>query len=149
MRITLRAIIIAISSIFFLLLCVMLSRPALRAGVARENINCGHLEAAYMRTNLYFGMAHNNGSVTDSEWQAFVREEVTPRFPDGLTFWTASGQWRRPNGSIGVEQARVLLVVHSRTSQAQTAIRAIAERYKSMFKQDSVMSETAAVCAQF
>jgi hypothetical protein len=138
-----------IPSIFCLVLTLMLLHPAVRAGAAKDYISCGHLEAAYLRTTLYFGMAHSSGSVTDEEWDNFVRNEVTPRFPDGLTSWTASGQWRRPNGSIATERARVLLFVHLPTSEAKTAIRVIADRYKAMFKQDSVLSETATVCAQF
>ena len=50
--------------------------------------------AAHMRTTLYFGLAHPLGKVSESQWQAFLREEVTPRFPDGLTVWQADGQWR-------------------------------------------------------
>src|SRR6185503_16288331 len=38
------------------------------------------------RTELYFGSSKPDGSVvTEAEYQLFVNNEVTPRFPDGLT----------------------------------------------------------------
>ena len=54
-----------------------------------------------MRTTLYFGLTHRAGRVSESQWQAFLREEVTPRFPDGLTVWQTDGQWRKSDGRIG------------------------------------------------
>ena len=33
-------------------------------------------------------------AVSESQWARFVDREITPRFPDGLTVFDASGQWR-------------------------------------------------------
>src|SRR5262245_66552116 len=56
---------------------------------------------AWVRTELYFGLSIPPGAdgspagrVTDEEWQRFVDEEISPRFPDGLTIQEAGGQWR-------------------------------------------------------
>src|SRR5688572_18413097 len=73
---------------------------------------CGTSSASQLRTTLYFGLARPNGSVSELEWQIFLRDEVTTRFPDGLTVWEAAGQWRRPDGRIDHEQSKVLLLVH-------------------------------------
>ena len=64
-------------------------------------IDCGAASAAQLRTTLYFGLARPKGSVSELEWQIFLRDEVTRRFPDGLTVWgrRASGG-RRPAPSI-------------------------------------------------
>ena len=40
---------------------------------------------------IYFGTAKSVGAVTPGEWTEFLRTSVTPRFPQGLTVWQASG----------------------------------------------------------
>jgi hypothetical protein len=102
-----------------------------------------------MRTTLYFGLTHRSGNVTESQWQAFLRNEVTPRFPQGLTVWEANGQWRRSDGRIARERAKVLLLVHDDTPPVRAALTAIVGAYKSTFQQESVLWETARVCAAF
>ena len=47
-------------------------------------MDCG-TSAAQLRTTLYFGLARPKGSVTELEWQIFLRDQVTSRFPEGLT----------------------------------------------------------------
>lgn len=110
---------------------------------------CGAAGTAYMRTTLYFGLTHPTGMISEAEWQAFLRDEVTPRFPDGLTVVEADGQWRRPDGSIGRERTKVLLIVHDEKPKTRAALEAIVTRYKKTFTQESVLWETARVCAAF
>src|SRR3954454_21251950 len=73
-------------------------------GPAAAPGGCGAATAAQLRTTLYFGMARPKGSVSELEWQLFLRDEVTPRFPAGLTVWDAEGQWR--SGPAAVEHER-------------------------------------------
>src|SRR5688500_4603100 len=61
---------------------------------------CGQASAAQLRTTLYFGTSRPKGAVSEVEWQVFLRDEVTNRFPDGLTAWDALGQWRSPGSPI-------------------------------------------------
>ena len=110
---------------------------------------CGQLGSDHMRTTLYFGLSHPSGSISESQWQTFLRTEVTPRFPDGLTVWEANGQWRRSDGKIGRERAKVLLLVHEESPSVRKAIASIIESYKRAFRQESVLWETAPVCAAF
>ena len=107
---------------------------------------CGSA-SAQVRTTLYFGLSKQKGSVSELEWQMFLRDEVTTRFPDGLTVWEAEGQWRQSDGSIGHERSKVLLLVHPDTPAARTAVQAVIERYRKGFEQESVLWETARVCA--
>jgi len=100
-----------------------------------------------LRTTLYFGGARPHGSVSELEWQMFFRDDVTPRFPNGMTVWEAEGQWRGPDGKIGHERTKVLLLVHPDTEQARQSIRAVIDRYRKAFEQESVLWETAHVCA--
>jgi len=118
--------------------------PQLTAAAA-----CGQLGSDHMRTTLYFGLSHPSGSISENQWRAFLRNEVTPRFPDGLTVWEANGQWRRSDGRIGRERAKVLLLVHEESPAVRKSIAAIVASYKQAFHQDSVLWETAPVCAAF
>ena len=86
------------------------------------------------------------GSVSELEWQLFLRDEVTRRFPDGLTVWDAQGQWRAPAGRIDHEQSKVLLIVHPDTPAARQSILDIIASYRKAFEQDSVLWESARVC---
>ena len=109
-------------------------------------MECGASSAAQIRTTLYFGLARPKGAVTELEWQLFLRDEVTSRFPDGLTVWEAEGQWRTPAGSVAQEQSKVLLLVHPDTAAARQSVLAVIEAYRKRFEQQSVLWENARVC---
>jgi hypothetical protein len=102
--------------------------------------------SAQLRTTLYFGLARPKGSVSELEWQMFLRDEVTSRFPDGLTVWDADGQWRNTAGTIDHENSKVLLLVHPDTPAARASVQGVIERYRKTFDQESVLWETARVC---
>jgi len=113
----------------------------------RQPIDVGCTAAsAQLRTTLYFGLARPKGSVSELEWQVFLRDEVTARFPDGLTVWDADGQWRGAAGTIAHENSKVLLLVHPDTAVARASVLAVIERYRKTFDQESVLWETARVC---
>jgi hypothetical protein len=109
-------------------------------------MDCGAASAPQLRTTLYFGLARPKGAVTELEWQLFLRDEVTSRFPDGLTVWEAEGQWRTPAGGIDHEQSKVLLLVHPDTAVARQSVLAVIEAYRKTFEQQSVLWESARVC---
>jgi uncharacterized protein DUF3574 len=109
-------------------------------------MDCGASSASQLRTTLYFGRARPTGSVSELEWQMFLRDEVTERFPEGLTVWEAEGQWRTAAGSIDHEQSKVLLLVHPETAAARQSVRAVIEAYRKKFEQQSVLWESARVC---
>jgi Protein of unknown function (DUF3574) len=98
---------------------------------------------------MYFGLTRPSGSVSEAEWQAFLRNEVTPRFLDGLTVLEADGQYRRSDGVIERERSKVLVILHDETPTARAALSELVLRYKKAFAQESVLWETARVCAAF
>ena len=110
---------------------------------------CGPDGTAHVRTTLYFGLTRPTGRVSEDEWRAFLRQQVTPRFPDGLTVWEAQGQWRRSDGRIGRERAKVLLLVHDDTVLARATLGELVTAYKQRFEQESVLWESSSVCATF
>ena len=109
-------------------------------------MECGATSAAQARTTLYFGLSRPKGSVSELEWQIFLRDEVTKRFPDGLTVWQAEGQWLTPAGSIEHEQSKVLLLVHADTAAARQSVQAVIQAYRRAFDQQSVLWESSRVC---
>jgi hypothetical protein len=108
---------------------------------------CGTASAPQLRTTLYFGLARPKGSVSELEWQMFLRDEVTSRFPQGLTVWEADGQWRMADGILGHERSKVLLLVHPDSAAARESVQSLIASYRKTFDQESVLWETARVCA--
>jgi len=116
-----------------------------QAQTAASDPVSGSATESQVRTTLYFGMSRPTGAVSELEWQLFLRDDVTPRFPDGLTVWDAQGQWR---GKTGIEQERlkVLLLVHPDGAKARASVLELIDRYRKKFDQESVLWETARVC---
>lgn len=100
---------------------------------------------------LYFGrdIPGGGGMVTDSAWGAFLREVVTPRFPNGLTIYRAEGQWREDDGRIVSEPSFVLEVVHAANPTVDARLGEIAEDYKRRFRQEAVMRITSPARPRF
>ena len=109
-------------------------------------MDCGPTSTAQIRTMLFFGLSKPKGAVSELEWQLFLRDEVTPRFPDGLTAWDARGQWRAPSGDLEHESSKVLLLVHPDTQTARQSIQEVIAAYRKAFEQQAVLWETARVC---
>ena len=107
---------------------------------------CGQASAAQVRTTLYFGTTRPKGTVSELEWQVFLRDEVTTKFPDGLTVWDAQGQWRTPGGTIDQERSKVLLLVHADTPAARASVLSVIAKYRQAFDQQSVLWESSRVC---
>lgn len=91
------------------------------------------------RTELYFGTEKPTGGVvTPEDFDNFVDKEITPAFPDGLTRFTAKGQWKR--GAEIVKEATYVIVVFYPIGdpKANSEIEEIRADYKKFFDQDSV-----------
>jgi hypothetical protein len=104
----------------------------------------------FTRTELYFGSARPDGStVTDEDFGSFLDEEITPRFPGGLTLLVGSGQFKHGAGIVR-ERSFVLILLQPRPTPSSSAnIEAIRQAYKTRFAQDSVLrvdSQTTRVC---
>lgn len=111
---------------------------------------CAAPGARMLRLELVFGMGRKDGTeIEDAEWRAFLDAEVTPRFPDGLTVFSASGQWRNSEGRIVKEAARVLLVWLPDEAAAQPRIEAVREAWKQRHRQESVLRVTETSCVAF
>ncbi len=104
--------------------------------------------ATLLRSELLFGRLRPGGAlVTDAEWQRFVAEQVTPRFPAGFTVLDATGQYRDRSGAVVSEPTKILLIVHP--ADARAAIDELREAYRRLFDQESVLVITAPADARF
>ncbi|MFG2331884.1 DUF3574 domain-containing protein [Streptomyces sp. NPDC048604] len=96
----------------------------------------------YRETRLLFGTERPDGgpAVTDAQFMAFVDQEVTPRFPDGLTVQDGRGQWRDRNGTIERERSYELILLYpqSETGVRDALIERIREAYETAYAQESV-----------
>ncbi|MPZ84507.1 MAG: DUF3574 domain-containing protein [Actinophytocola sp.] len=91
---------------------------------------------AYKRTELYFGGSMPDGSeITPADFELFLDKEVTPAFPDGLTWMEAHGQWMG-----GKEESYLLILLYPPTDRhANREIEEIRTDYKRLFEQESVL----------
>lgn len=92
------------------------------------------------------------GQVSDSDWRAFLDEEATPRFPDGLTVADAAGQWKDSDtGATVREPSKILTLVITDPDRTEPLKRlgAVAEAYKARFRQQSVGTLLTAACGSF
>ncbi|HEY0449651.1 DUF3574 domain-containing protein [Actinophytocola sp.] len=91
---------------------------------------------AYKRTELFFGGSTPDGGViTPAEFELFLDKEVTPAFPDGLTWAEVHGQWMG-----GKEDSYLLIILYPYGDrQANREIEEIRTDYKSQFAQESVL----------
>ena len=122
---------------------------ASRCTPATTATRCRTGEQPAIMTSLYFGTAMSSGHVTQAQWQQFLADVITPRFPDGLTAWAAAGQWRNPSGELQKEDSYVLHVVHAEEQRFETAVREVIEEYKTRFDQESVLRVRTATCISF
>ena len=118
-----------------------LSSPSVAATVATPR-GPQMIGDPFIRTELFFGTEKPDGSeVTTKEWKRFLNNEITPRFPDGLTVLTGSGQFRDSSGEIIKEKSRLLILLYPVETQAESSakIEQIREAYKQAFQQQSVL----------
>jgi hypothetical protein len=87
--------------------------------------------------------------VTDEDWRRFVDEELTPRFPDGLTVLDGAGQWRSPVGGLEREASKMVLVVLPGQADDTERLNAARAAYKVRFRQESVLLLVRPACAAF
>lgn len=99
---------------------------------------------------LFFGrnIAGQPG-VSEAEFQKFVDQEITPKFPDGLTVMDGGGQWRGDENKLIREASKVVLIVLPRRGDASARIDAVRNAYKARFHQDSVLLITQSSCVSF
>ena len=96
----------------------------------------------FARTELYFGTAKADGGVvSDNEFLLFLNDEITPRFPEGLTLVDALGQFQVAPETIIRENSKLLILLYPRRFRNANSrkIEEIRNLYKEKFQQQSVL----------
>jgi hypothetical protein len=96
----------------------------------------------FFRTELYFGTGKPDGTaVSEAEWNKFLADEVTPRFPKGFTVLDGFGQYQGENEKIVREKSFCLILLYVKKDRRASSekIEQIRESYKKIFQQESVL----------
>jgi hypothetical protein len=101
-----------------------------------------------LEVDLYFGRETDKGrEVSEADWATFLAQEVTPRFPDGLSVLDVAGQSREPSGRITRERTKLLVVVVFDAPAHQSKVQAIVDAYSRRYGQHGVFRTEHPVCA--
>jgi len=100
---------------------------------------------------MYFGQSLKNGQeISERDWDGFLADTVTARFPDGLTVYDTRGQWTDPKShGLARERTKVVEIAASDTPAVRTRVADIARDYRLKFHQHSVGIVTTTSCALF
>lgn len=97
---------------------------------------------------LYLGRDRGAaGDVTNAQWASFLNEEVTPRFPSGLSVIDVAGQYREKTGKITRERTKLLIVVVFDAPAHEPKIEAVVAAYNARFHPEGVFRVERPVCA--
>ncbi|BCK75705.1 hypothetical protein AA0242T_1816 [Acetobacter aceti NRIC 0242] len=113
---------------------------------------CHRLAASNdLHVTLMFGLTRPDGrSVTDADWQDFLRTDIVPRFPEGLSVLPAQGVWRdRSTDQVGSEPSRLVWIVTPDSTDLPGRIEAVRDAYKARFRQQSVGVSVERGCSGF
>ncbi len=128
-------------------LCVMVLAAACSGTRA---LSCPEGTERWGEYELFMGRGGPDGEIVDdAAWSAFLAEEVTPRFPDGLTALDARGQWRSSDGVIKKERSKLLVILAPPGGDAKTLLDEIVHQYKLQFSQGAVLQTVAETCVAF
>lgn len=135
--------------------CTFAAAAALLAGchaewVREHPLGCRLDEQLLVRDTLYLGRSIPGGGEVDAEaWRQFEADVLLGAFPRGYTVLDATGRWRGADGALVGEASRVVIIVHADDSASEATVRDVVARYRSTFRQESVLRERGAACASF
>jgi hypothetical protein len=131
----------------FVLASTYLFVPTLHAGDDYDGEFRCVVGELFLRTELFFGLSKPDGEVTEKNFQQFLEDHITPRFPDGLTVVTGLGQFRNARGTIIQERSKIVIVLYPpHEAKASGRIEQIREEYKALFQQESVLRADSREC---
>ena len=87
--------------------------------------------------------------VSDADWEAFLADTITPRFPDGLSVIDVAGQGTNSDGALERERTKMLLVLAPQEDDALDRMNEISDAYKQRFNQNSVLRVITEACVAF
>ena len=102
---------------------------------------------------LFFGLRsdHVPGgiAVAETDWEEFVEQEITPRFPEGMTVLSARGQFKNSSGAIVRENTKVVVLLVPPGGDAMDVIDEIMQAYRQRFQRNFFLRTLEEVCVLF
>ena len=132
---------------FFPLIILLFAIPP----AAAQTLDCRAGQKAAFTAELLFGRnIKGRHGVTEAAWARFLADEITPRFPDGLTVMDAAGQWRdHKRHALVRERSKMVLLTLRPGVTDRGKIDAIVAAYKRRFNQQSVLVLVRPACISF
>jgi Protein of unknown function (DUF3574). len=97
----------------------------------------------WVDVRLFFGMGpadHPEQGVSEAKWRAFLDEEVTPRFPDGLSVADVYGQWQgRDQRRVERLRSKMLMILCIDSQENRAKMDAIRSAWKQRTGDQSVL----------
>ena len=120
------------------------------AGCATSPPRCPVGQEPMRTAQLFFGQnIGGEHGVSEADFRKFVDEELTPRFPSGLTVLEGGGQWKGDENKLIREASKVVVLVLPNGIEANLKLNAARKAYKAKFHQESVLLVTQPACVDF
>ena len=107
--------------------CQTAPKPACPAGQAQ------------LRTAQLFFTTKTPAKPSEVELRRFVDQEVTPRFPDGVTVVDGGGQWKGAENQMMRDAAKVVMIVLPARGDPTAEVEAVRTAYRARFKQEPLV----------
>jgi hypothetical protein len=116
------------------------------------------ITSGWLDTKLYFGLGPANApqkGVSEAKWRAFLDQEVTPRFPAGLSVVDVYGQWMSKRGQQTPRsqperiRSKMLIIDYHASPENDAKIDAIRIAWKKLTGDQSVLKVTQPVDVSF
>ena len=106
-----------------LLAIAPLSYPLIVVAKQPETATVNPRAKTLIKDELYFGLNKPNGTqISETEWQKFLNQVITPRFKKGLTVLDTQGQYLSNNGELVKEKSRLVILIYEMNSEKNLAI---------------------------
>ena len=104
----------------------------------------------FIEHRIFFGRNFPDGqSISDEAWNTFLADEITPRFPAGLSVLDVQGQWKDASGVLVKDRTKLLLILASPGDGSLQLMNEVAEQFLKTYPQGSILRSYEEVCAAF
>jgi Protein of unknown function (DUF3574) len=122
--------------------------PTLSGDVSHPGLTKGWVD-----TKLYFGLGpadHPEQGISEAKWRDFLDQEVTPRFPSGLSVVDVYGQWKSKDQPVPERlRSKMLVIDYPDTQENRDKIDAIRSAWKQQTGDQSVLRITESADVSF
>jgi hypothetical protein len=129
----------------FLSACATTSTPPASATLQGDAAHPAQTQG-WVDTRLYFGLgpADQPGKgISEAAWRNFLDQQVTPRFPDGLSVLDVYGQWQGKQETVPERlHSKLLVIDYPDTPENRRKIEAIRAAWKQRTGDQSVLRVT-------